>query len=464
VKRRQHGIGIAITAISVAAITAGCANIGSSNGPDAQGSSQAKVVTGAKACTQYGNDVTLTVGVSETGQAIAEQDKNLASQFEARNPGVKINLQVKDFADSLATIKLAMSGDNPPDVMEGNEGWSIDGALWQAGLIKNLTAYGQAYGWYDKFPQSALTVNEFTADGKTFGKGELTGLPQAIQYVGVFYNKSLLKQIGVTDPSTLDDKTKFLAAIAQAKSRGITPVMLGDSEKNWALHNLSLFNGWYLTPAQINAWVFNTAGTTYDNAGNVQGAKDLQDWMKKGYFNSDALATSFDDAEARFGKNQAAFFITGTWALGDLQQKMGGNVGFMLWPAGASGKHAAVGGYSLPFTISAKTKYPDCAASFLNFVTTSPQASTAQIASGRPSATIAGLDAKVSNPLLAQMVSEYKRLNADNGLFTWEDWPTPTMLTFSGSQAQLLLDGHLTPQQFTTAIQKNWSDYMSTKP
>lgn len=464
---RQRSVGKAIGAVSAigaAALIAGCSSGGSSSPAAVQGASSGAVVTGAKACSQYGNNITLTVGVSETGQTIAEQDQKLAAAFEAKYPGVKVNLQVKDFTDSLATIKLVMSGNNPPDLMQGNEGWSIDGALWQAGLLADLTPYEKAYGWDKAFPKSALTVNEFSKDGKTFGSGELTGLPQAIQYVGVFYNKDLLSKIGVTDPTTLDTQSAFTAAVAKAKQQGLTPVMLGDSEKNWALHNLSLFNGWYQTADEINPWVFNTAGTTYDTKANVEGATDLQNWMKQGYYNSDALATSFSDAEARFAKGDSVFFVTGTWALGDLEKPMGSNVGFMLWPAGgATGKHEAVGGYSLPFTISSKTQYPDCAAALLDFMTTSSDAVNAQIAAGRPSATTAGLDATVSDTLLAQMISEYKRLNADNGLFTWEDWPTPTMLTFSGSQAQLLLAGKITPQAFVTSIQQNWADYMKTR-
>jgi raffinose/stachyose/melibiose transport system substrate-binding protein len=273
----------------------------------------------------------------------------------------------------------------------------------------------------------------------------------------------VLKKIGISDPGTLKDKKSLLAAVEKAKSKGTTPVLLGDSEKNWALHNLSLFNGWYVAPEKINDWVYGVKGSTYDDAGHIRAAGDLQDWMKKGYFNSDALSTSFNDALARFSKNESAFFVTGTWALGDLTKKMDKNVGFMLWPAGDSGKHAAVGGYSLPFTLSSKSKYPDCAASLMDFITASPQAIKAQIASGRPSAATAGADYKVSDPVLAQMVANYKQLNADNGLFPWEDWPTPTMLTLAGTKAQLLLRGKTSPKEYSAALQKDWDDYTKSK-
>ncbi len=446
-----------------AVMLAGCSSNGGTSAssapaaPAAAGSSAA-----AGACTQYGN-ITLQVGFSEAGEAIETGFKGLATSFEQANPNVKVDVQAKDWTSSQDTIRLAMSSNNPPDVMQGNEGWSIDGALWKAKLIANLDPYAEKYGWADKFPPSALTVNKFSADGTQLGTGNLVALPQALQYVGVFYNKDLLAKIGITDPMTLDNKQAFLDALAKAKDAGLTPVMVGDSDKWPALHNLSLFNGWYETPNTINKWVFNTEGTTYDTPGRLKASTDFQTWYKNGYFNKDALATSFADATSRFGKGGSVFFITGTWALGDVSKALGDKAGFMLFPAGDTGKHEAVGGYSLPFVMSSKTKYPDCAAEFINHITTSDDAIKAQVAAGRPSATKAGTSAKVDDPLLTTMISEYKRLDADGGLFTWEDWPTPTMLTFSGQEAQKLLNGDISPQAYNTEIQKNWSDYMASR-
>jgi raffinose/stachyose/melibiose transport system substrate-binding protein len=412
-------------------------------------------------CANAGN-ITLNVGFSEAGEAILAGFKSQAQAFQTANPNVTVNVTAKDWSSSIQTIKLAMSGDNPPDVMQGNEGWAIDGALWKAGLLLNLDKYADAFGWNTAFPDSALMVNKFSDDGKTMGTGHLVAVPPAIQYVGVFYNKALLAQLGVTDVSTIDNKAAFLAVLDKAKAAKLLPVMLGDSDKWPALHNLSLLNGWYVTPQAINDWVFDKAGSTYNDAGHAQGATDFRAWMANGYFNSDALATSFNDATARFGKGEGVFFITGTWALGDVYKAMAANAGFMLFPAGASGTHAAVGGYSLPFTISSKTKYPDCAAAFVNYVTASPEAIAAQIAAGRPSATIAGAGATIDNPLLKQMVAEYTKLNNEKGLFTWEDWPTPTMFTMMESEAQLLLGGQITPAQYDATIQANWDKFVTT--
>lgn len=457
--------------LAVAALLVGCSSGASpapsaSTAPSAPASvtpaGSASPAAGLPNCADVGN-ITLTVGFSEAGEVIQAEFKKLAAEFEAQNPNVKVQINAKDWATAWDTIKIAMSGDNPPDVMQGNHGWTINGALMKAGLILNLDKYAQAFGWNDAFPASALKVQKFTTDGKTFGDGSIWSMTQAIQYVGVFYNKEKLAKLGVTDVKTLDTKAAYMALLDKAKAAGELPVMLGDSDQWPALHNLSLFNGWYVPVDNINNWVFNVAGSTYNDAGHIQAGKDFRAWMANGYYNQDALATSFNDAVARFGKGEGVFYIGGTWALGDIYKAMSDNAGFMLFPVGDSGKHEAVGGYSLPFVISSKTKYPDCAASFVNYITASPDAIKAQIAAGRPSAANAGASASIDNALLKQMVDEYQRLNADSGLFTWEDWPTPTMGTLMKAQSQLLLGGQITSEAYAKAIQDNWDEYMASQ-
>jgi hypothetical protein len=236
-----------------------------------------------------------------------------------------------------------------------------------------------------------------------------------MQYVGTFYNKEKLAALGVTDVSTIDTKDAFLAVLDQAKAAGEIPVMLGTSDKWPGLHNISLFNGWYVDPEVIKAWVFNVPGSTYETPGHLQGAADYRAWMANGYYNDDALATSFSDAVARFVGGEGVFYIGGTWALGDISAGLGEKAGFMLFPAGESGKHAAVGGYSLPWTISSKSPIPDCAAAFIDFVTASPEAIQTQIAAGRPSAALAGADVPIESPLLGHG-EEFDRLTADRPL------------------------------------------------
>ena len=168
------------------------------------------------------------------------------------------------------------------------------------------------------------------------------------------------------------------------------------------------------------------------------------------------------DATTRFGQGTGVFYIDGDWRTGDLSKALGSNVGWMLFPPASDGKHGAVGSVSLPISISSKTKYPDCAAAYLNFITTSDSAKQAMLDNGRIPATGVPANMQASDPLVQQEISEYNRLIADHGLMAWEDWATPTMLNLMGADIQLLLAGKMTPAQYTAAIQADWVKFQST--
>ena len=63
------------------------------------------------------------------------------------------------------------------------------GQLVKGGLLKPLDAYADAYGWNDRWSKTLLDLNRFSADGKQFGAGNLYGVSQQGEIVGVFYNK-----------------------------------------------------------------------------------------------------------------------------------------------------------------------------------------------------------------------------------------------------------------------------------
>jgi len=413
-------------------------------------------------CAGLGN-ITLTMWSAETTDAQKTSLEVPTKAFEQKFPNVTVQISYKDFDTYLKTIKLSMSGDNPPDLADGNQGYDIDGTLVKAGLILNLDSYAQAFGWDKAFTAGTIQPNRLTPDGKQFGTGSLYGVSQASEYVAVFYNKTNLAKIGVTDPKTLDTKQPFEDALAKAKAAGLTPIMLGDSEQWPANHSYSQMQSWYVSAATSNDWVYGKTGATFDDQAHQAAAAELQAWAKQGYFNSDALAITYNDSIARFVKGDGVFYVGGDWATGDLYKGLGDNVGWMLYPAGPDGKHAAVGSVSLPIHISAKTKYPDCAAAYLDFITTSEVAKQSMLDAGRFPATGVPTGMTTSNALVNEQISEYDRLLADDGLMAWEDWATPTMLTLMGADNQELIGQRITPADYTKAIQANWDKYQASR-
>ena len=101
-----------------------------------------------------------------------------------------------------------------PTWCEANQGRPIMGEMVKAGLIRPVTDYAEVYGWADRYSPLLLDLNKFSPDGKEFGSGELYGLSQMGEIVGVYYNKTKVP----TPPTTLDG-VRGVAAGGQGRGR-----------------------------------------------------------------------------------------------------------------------------------------------------------------------------------------------------------------------------------------------------
>ena len=87
------------------------------------------------------------------------------------------------------------------------------------GLLKNLDDYATAFGW-DKFPAAQLAQNRVGSDG-TRGSGSLYAMGLNYSLTGVFYNKQLAAQLGMTEPPKT--VAEFEDLLAKAKTAGPAP-------------------------------------------------------------------------------------------------------------------------------------------------------------------------------------------------------------------------------------------------
>src|ERR1044072_515176 len=136
---------------------------------------------------------TLTVVSSEGSGGPRDAIKALTKQFEQKYPNVTVKVSFRDFPTWIKQVKLAASGDNPPDVFAGNQGYQVDGELVKAGLILPLDQYAKAYGWDKSFPPETLQQFEWSKDGSTFGSGTLYGVAQSGQSTGVVADMAKLR-------------------------------------------------------------------------------------------------------------------------------------------------------------------------------------------------------------------------------------------------------------------------------
>jgi raffinose/stachyose/melibiose transport system substrate-binding protein len=325
----------------------------------------APTVPPAAAVPSCGTDPVVMKVVFETGWDMPTQ---LTEEFTRQFPNVTWDISMEQFANLITTSPMLLTSDNPPDLIR----LPTMVTFAQDGLLKNLDDYATTFGWND-WPVPQLNQNRLD-ENWIRGSGTLYAMGLNYSMTGVFYNKTLAAQIGMTEPPKTVDE--FEALLAAAKAAGLQPIMEWGSAKSgmglaFPLQNLMAAYG---PVGPINDWIFQKPGTTIDTPENLVAAQHLEQWIKAGYFPPDINAIEYTDAADRFGKGEAVFTFNGDWQNGGYDAAMPGNVGFFLFPPAEAGGGYAAMSAPLTYGIAANAKHADCAAFFFNWAATNETA------------------------------------------------------------------------------------------
>jgi len=372
-----------------------------------------------------------------------------------------VRLSFRDTASWFKQAKLVAASDNPPDVFAGNQGYQVDGELVKAGLVLPLDEYAKAYGWNESFSPDTLQQFKWSDDGSRFGEGTLWGVAQSGQSTGVFANMAKLRKAGI-DPSSLKTFDDFDAALA--KLRRVLPrdepvIALGNKDQYGAIHLWGMIQGAYTPAQQVRDWIFHKDGATFDTPGNLRSLEKLKQWADRGYMGPGDAFNSRNDAEAAaaFARGEGAFMLGGNWNAQTVVDGLKDDAAFFDMPPGPTGKAAAIGSASVPIHISAKTKNPDLAAAYLDFIAGRP-ASKALVATTQVPA-IVDPTAQPSARFAQEVAKGWQTLVDAGGLTLYPDWSSPTMLETMGQSFQELLAGRVSVGDVTKRIQDDWSAY-----
>ncbi|GAA4213855.1 ABC transporter substrate-binding protein [Actinocatenispora rupis] len=405
--------------------------------------------------------VTLTEwdqNTSDSGMNDATEALNKA--FEKKYPNVTIKRVSRSFQDLKTTLKLALSSNDPPDVVQANQGYPDMGAFVKAGLLTPVNRYSDVYGWGKAYPAELLNLNRFSADGKTWRTGDLYGISQTGEIVGVYYNKAVLKKLGVAPPVTYAD---FAAALPKVKAKGTLPVAFGNSDKSPAIQLFGVTNANTAGKQTVRDLVFDEHGKSWTNAGSEKAATTIQSWAKKGYLSPGFNGMTMDSAQTQFTGGKTAFMLNGTWAQADVQQKLGaGNVGFVALAPSAGATPVTQGGEGLAWSITSKSKHPDVAAAYLNFIT-NPAAMTEIARTGALPALPPASYQPPKGTVAADILAYWRKVSTGDGLVPYLDYTTPTFYDTLTTGLQELLAGHLTPAAFGKQLQTDYDTFRKNR-
>ena len=305
-RRSTKTIGALAATLALGLAATACAPPGGSTTDEPAASTSASPVS--KDISGVG-DVTLTVWDQNTDTGINDAQEELNKQFQQKYPNVKIERVSRSFSDLKTTLKLALTSKNPPDVVQANQGYPDMGSFVSGGLLRPEDDYAKLYGWDTYYPEQQLNINKFSADGKDWQSGNLYGVSQTGEIVGVYYNRKILKDLNLEVPQTI---TEFEAMLPTIKDSGMLPIAYGDVEKSPGIHIYGITQGAIAGEQAVTELVTGRSGAWTDEP-SVKAAQTIQDWATKGYITEGANGISRDVALAEFGKGKAAFVITGTW-------------------------------------------------------------------------------------------------------------------------------------------------------
>ncbi|MCB2412912.1 extracellular solute-binding protein [Demequina sp. TTPB684] len=337
--------------------------------PTVDSTAVAAPVTGdAPSC---GADPVTLEAYVETGFPVFNE---LTAEFEKQFPNVTFNTREDQFAVITQNAPRVLV-DSPPDLMRLPQ----VSELAKDGLLYDLDEYAAAFGW-DEWPSSQLEQMRVNADGQR-GDGPLYAMGINFSMTGVFYNKELAAQIGMTEaPKTLEEFDGYLQA---AKDAGITPMAQFNGGATGGLaFPLQALMASYGDPSEINSWIYQREGATIDTPANLEATEHLNSWIEAGYFADDINSMDYSQMMSRFIGGESLFIFNGDWESGNLDAQMPGNAGFFLMPPLEEGGQLGAMSAPLTYGISANAASPDCAAFFLNWVATDETARTIDIEVG----------------------------------------------------------------------------------
>ena len=311
-------------------------------------------------------DVTLTVWTHEADEDAKVAFRELAAKnLEAAHPGVHVKITWYEKNPLLAALKTALPAGQGPDVLYVEPDWTEYVDSGYLAPLDNLIDWNNIEPW-----ARAVWVH----DGKTYG------VPQEAYTNEIYYNRDLLKKLGIELPANAQfTQSAFLELVKKARAAGITPIAQGVGDRP--------FPGAYILSEALlrklgkddyrKLW---TGKLSFEDPRVVAVFEWVKQLVDAGAYPKNFMTLKLGESHSYFYQRPGALMLPmGSWYTGRafVPVDKGGQpqefpLGIMQFPAMDRGacnqcKTSAVGA---SFAINAASKHKDIAAEFINAMST----------------------------------------------------------------------------------------------
>lgn len=397
-------------------------------------------------------------GTAEISVAIDE----LIDDFEAANPGVTVVRETKLDGDLAAGVLAGLADPDGPDVVEIGSGREAMGTAIRANLLASLEDAAAGYGWTDRWAPQILARSRFGDGGRTWGSGELYGVPLTGEFGGLFFNLALGSQrpYGVNVQVLADHLDDFEVI----RAAGHQPVVFGAADGDAVVLYGSLVQA-MSEPGWMDELVFR--GASFATPETVAAAEMLVEMAERGDLGEDWATLTHTGALERFSEGGGEFLWSGSWdarALAAFGRTFAADLLFTpVAPAVAGTGPQGVGGGGMPWAVRRSSPNAACAAALLDSLTTDRAAQVLAMIGTLPSHYAFGAPpstAEFGSDSFQEMATAFRAASAGGRLGHRLETLYPGAGERIAAELDRLLAGGITAEELVATIEAEHRAYL----
>jgi raffinose/stachyose/melibiose transport system substrate-binding protein len=277
------------------------------------------------------------------------------AMFEDENPGIKVSMEILPEDQYYTTLQARVMAGDGLDVFMVNPGSRF------ANFVKADAFYDlSGQPWLSELGEAYLNAGQW--EGKQYI------IPLSKSFVGLFYNRGLFNELGLSVPKTWDD---FLACSQTIKDAGHEVIATGGADAftatwPWIANLVQYTDNLQVYPNLVSG-EYKLTDELF-----VQTLSPLKELYDRGFWMKDFTGTKYDTSITLFATEQAAMLNNGTWAIGAIRDT-NPNLDFsiMVIPNPDANHVAGVQPAQAPCVFS-KTKNVDASLKFMEFIFSAP--------------------------------------------------------------------------------------------
>jgi len=238
----------------------------------------------------------------------------IVQAFQAKNPNITVNVTGEAVADHLQKLSIAAQSNTLPDIFWVYKANAEE--MFQAGKLLDLKPALDELGITSTLPPS--TVSNFTQGNAIYG------VPYQQLLTGLWVNKKILADNGLSMPVTFDDLVNVAKTL---HSKGITTISNGANQSSFSVWSFLVWLNRFGYEDKVAGLL--DGSVSYNNPDFLRMYGHIATLRDAGAFPSNVSTQTYQQAVTQFTNGKAAMLDAGVWAAGAIQSSdVASDIGF----------------------------------------------------------------------------------------------------------------------------------------